>query len=283
MGTPLWAAPEQWTDAKRATEASDIYSAGKVLQALLIGGTPIGKDVPPGKLVPVVRRAIDDDPARRYQSAGDLLAAIETAVAPARSWEKPEDRGRRLRQRLASAINTVAAMEVIDWADEVDTRDATSIASFALALSAMSPVLVQTWWEANPAIFIRVFGVFGRALDYGFPFAECDPLADFARLAVTATGDREVLREAIRGLAVLGYSHNRWHVRDVALQILQGIRDDADAASALEGLQMAGAACAQWTAGSAIIGTLHPILRTGIPQITSPTTAPWVIPPAAWG
>ena len=59
-------------------------------------------------------------------------------------------------------------------------------------------MLVQAWWEANPVDFIRVFGVFGRALEFSFPFAECDPLARFARLAVAAAPDREVLRETIR-------------------------------------------------------------------------------------
>jgi hypothetical protein len=220
---------------------------------MLIGGTPAGKDVPPGSLALVVRRAIDDNPARRYQSPADLLAAIETAVASAQSWEKPEEKGQRLRQRLASA-DTAAAMDVIRWADEF-----------------------------GPARFIRAFGVFGRALDYGFDWADCDPLANFAHLAVTVTRDREVLRETIRGLAVLGHRHNRWHVRDVALQILQGLRADADASSALEGLQMAGAPSARWTVGDAIIGTLHPVLRTGIPEIGSVPAPPWAISAAADG
>jgi hypothetical protein len=34
------------------------------------------------------------------------------------------------------------------------------------------------------------------------------------------TRDRDILRDAIRGLALLGYKHNRWHVRDVAVAIL---------------------------------------------------------------
>ena len=62
---------------------------------------------------------------------------------------------------------------------------------------------------------------------------------------------------------MLGYNHNRWYVRDVAVDILRGIRDGADAASALEGLQMAGVHRAQWAAGSAVIGTLHPVLSAG--------------------
>jgi hypothetical protein len=137
-------------------------------------------------------------------------------------------------------------------------------------LSAVPGDLMQTWWEANPANFTHVFRVFARALERGFAFADCDPLANFASRAVAITQDRDILREAIRGLALLGSNHNRWHVRDVAVGILQGIRDDAHAASALEGLEMAGPSAAEWTAGHMLLGTLHPILRTGIPQISPP-------------
>jgi hypothetical protein len=47
-----------------------------------------------------------------------------------------------------------------------------------------------------------------------------------------------ILRDAVRKLVVLGWNHNRWRVRNVTIGILQSIRDDADAVSALEGLRM---------------------------------------------
>jgi hypothetical protein len=268
MGTPFYAAPEQWTDAKHVAATADIYSAGKVLQALLIAGTPVNDDVPPGKLAAVVRRAISGDPRRRHQSAAELLDAIVTTVAPPGRWETPEERERRLRQRLAAAIDIEAVGEIIKWADEADITETGHV---ALALSAVPAVVVQAWWEQNPGNFAHVFGVFTQALEHdGFSFPDCDPLADFARLAVRAARDQDILREAIRGLAHLGFNHNRWHVRDVAVEILQGIRDDADAASALEGLRMAGRRATEWTAGNAVLGTFHPILRAGIRQISQP-------------
>ena len=103
----------------------------------------------------------------------------------------------------------------------------------------------------------------------GFAFNDCDPLADFARRAFEVTRDQVILREAIRGLAALGWNHNRWHVRDVAVGLLQSVREDDAAVSALEGLRMAGPRATEWTAGPAVAGTLHPILRVGIAQILS--------------
>jgi hypothetical protein len=68
----------------------------------------------------------------------------------------------------------------------------------------------------------------------------------------------------VRGLACLGYHHNRWHVRDVVVAILQGIRSDEDAGAAIEGLRMAGKDAAEWTVGDTIIRTLRPTLRGGV-------------------
>ena len=136
---------------------------------------------------------------------------------------------------------------------------------------------MREWWQANPTDFTRVFGIYSRALDRGgYIFNDCDPLANFARRAVDVTADPHILREAVRGLAMLGYNHTRWYVRDVTVALLQQIRGDADAASALEGLQIAGPSAAHWTAGRTLLGALHPILRAGIPEIGQPRdpTAP---------
>ncbi|WP_433359017.1 hypothetical protein [Streptosporangium sp. CA-115845] len=48
-----------------------------------------------------------------------------------------------------------------------------------------------------------------------------------------------ISKEAICGLVELGMHHNRWHVRDVAVTMLQRIRDTDEALAALEGLREA--------------------------------------------
>jgi hypothetical protein len=152
---------------------------------MLIAGTPMDDHVPSGKLASVVHRAILRDPARRHQSAAELLAAIEAAVAPDARWEPPAEKERRLRQQLAAAIDLNAVIEIIDWADVV--AEGTDTVHFAPSLSAVHWAVVQDWWKANPANFKHAFGVFAQALDYLLDFDDCDPLANFARLAVTVT------------------------------------------------------------------------------------------------
>jgi len=106
LGTPDYAAPEQAEDARKADARSDIYSLGGTLYYLLTGEVPFpGKslaeklrktftlpppspaarrgDVPPG-LDAVARKMLAREPAARYQTAGDVIAALTQPGAVAR-------------------------------------------------------------------------------------------------------------------------------------------------------------------------------------------------------
>ena len=150
------------------------------------------------------------------------------------------------------------------WTDEAGQQD---LKDFTIAVSAVPSWVAEQWWRTNRDNFSRMFRLFVQGMEGDFAFADCDPVADFAQRAVLATQDMEILREAIRGLALLGFHHDRWHVRDLATWILQWIRIDAYAATALEGLQAAGTQAAEWTTAYTVPGALHPILSAGISQM----------------
>lgn len=77
-GTAAYASPEAQR-GQVVTAPSDVYAAAAVLAYLLRGRAallPVLDGIDPG-LVPVLARALDPDPGRRYPDAAALLAALE--------------------------------------------------------------------------------------------------------------------------------------------------------------------------------------------------------------
>ena len=93
IGTPLYMAPEMWTDAAHATKAADVFSLGKMLWELVTNRPPQpwGVDldaIDDSPLRDYIARCCDQEPILRFRDASEALRAWDTLVgglAPARS------------------------------------------------------------------------------------------------------------------------------------------------------------------------------------------------------
>jgi serine/threonine-protein kinase len=142
MGTPEYAAPEQFNAHREVDHRADIYALGVLMYQMLTGALPRGSWQPPSVLRPgldprldaVVIRALMQDRQHRFQSVGDMRRAIESALVPAvqtpsRPLAQPAGRAGRIllleddlmvRDLMRRALEK-AAFEVVETGDGKDT------------------------------------------------------------------------------------------------------------------------------------------------------------------
>jgi serine/threonine protein kinase len=152
VGTPHYMAPEQVESSKSVDHRADIYSLGVVFYELLTGELPLGRFAPPSQKVQidvrldeVVLRALEKEPALRYQHVSEVKTQVDTIVATPNA---PTQIMRTASKRWPWIAATITlGLAAIGTSALLLMRPSKSspIASNAITLENAPPVVVRTW------------------------------------------------------------------------------------------------------------------------------------------
>jgi predicted Ser/Thr protein kinase len=125
MGTPHYMAPEQMERPLTVDHRADIYSLGVVFYEMLTGELPLGRFAAPSQKAPmdarldqVVLRALEKEPARRYQHASDVKTEVES-ISPTVHAAASPPLARRDRDEIMGTTVLQGVKASVDGADAV--------------------------------------------------------------------------------------------------------------------------------------------------------------------
>jgi len=233
-GTWWYAPPEQQKGLNHCDERSDIYSLGKLFLECL-AGTRVNEipDSMDYKWHYIIRKAIRDDPAKRWQSVSDMRRQFELVFQIKDPLVvDPED--------IMGFLGTVAAQHGPASSGQVE-QFRTYINNLLddeillrKVFDKLPPNLVEAWSTEDPDGFARFVKHYDDSLGDVLSFNYCDVIADQYSMIHSVIQDTE-LRDFLRKrLYRLGPDNNRWHVGETLGKMLCNVRDPADIAQVIE-------------------------------------------------
>jgi hypothetical protein len=185
IGTPHYMAPEQVEHPRTVDHRADIYSLGVVFYEMLTGELPLGRFPAPSargrgmtidvRLDEVVLKALEKEPERRYQQAGNIKTDVETiaaqpakppAVVPPANHQSPQRRSGQRTRKLAVAATATLALLAAGWflLHNPDQRPLERKVTYAAAQASVQDIARDLAYQV------------GLGYDWQKSFAQTDPL-----------------------------------------------------------------------------------------------------------
>ena len=221
LGTPLYMAPEQFSDAKNCCSASDIYACGRILLELYSGTLTLGgqdfTNLPP-EIEVIVRRCCKPEPSRRFLTITDLKIAYQSIYDAS-----------VLSEQLSALDSVITRLSAIDECSEDDAKvlfegllarigDGDLIQNAVMSVTPIAfSVIERLDVEAARSIIKRFVEVI---IGQGWPFSFTDKIGSKCRELFDVMSDFEVKADLIYCTCEVGASHNRWYVMEIAGDLL---------------------------------------------------------------
>lgn len=219
MGTIAYSAPEQLRDLHSADARADIYALGKILFELLTGQHPwpnVDLAAAPARFRYVIGRCIEDDPSDRYRSVDDLARELELLVDQPSNLDPPVAMAQALLEQILSG--DLPSVEALDRILRGRADDEVLYTKF---LPYMPRSAVEMYATHGRQGLVSVLKSFDHHVAGGLPWSYVDVVADFLATVFELLDDHAARKLILRRLLIMGYEHNRWHVRNVFVRLVQ--------------------------------------------------------------
>ncbi|MGX8882997.1 serine/threonine-protein kinase [Methylovorus sp. SPW-M1] len=270
MGSDWYTAPEIVGDLRRASARSDIYSVGCILHDFFgtAARVPCNEINETGFYGDIFSACTRRDPARRFESIGDLREAILSLGTIGSIASTPPQVADYI-----SMLNGTASLDRPTWERIVRFIDKhhPSTDTFTL-LKNLSQAKLAEIINNYPDIAYRLASAYTKWVREGsFDFDTCDGIANRLEL-FNGINDLGVKSDVLIALLIMGTTHNRWYVeRKFFTQCDSSMDQNLAKRLSVEFRVMKGAVCRAIAHLERSIGVnrsaLHPVLISTLAQV----------------
>lgn len=265
IGTRFYCSPEQETDLKSVDHGTDIYSFGKMLYEAFTQSKPNILDLTalPAAIQYVVKTCTRERRIDRFGSVEELRQHFNRAMDILIDGASEND--------LLIILDKINKFDEFDFAFEGEAainklanaldnlRENEQLHETMMSIPAKAYELL---FAKYPDLLKRLVKEFVRTVDnQGWPFSYTDTLANKYCELFKHTHDTDIHEDLLKSLLTLGANHNRWYVMGRFVDLLQLVKDEAEAHSIYHSLYDEDYYLKRVTSNVSIDkSTLHPIL-----------------------
>lgn len=229
MGTFLYMAPEQMTNAKNADHRSDIYSLGRMLLEMFTGRlqTPVTdtSSLDDG-IAHVIEKCTNPDPGRRYQSVADLKQEFHAVLGVTQALS-PYDEITELCSQLVSASEPEEGdvERLLDLIAQ-NRSDTDMVHEVVMKMPERVANLILEIDKSRARQVIGQFVAHATSQSWGFSYT--DDIGAQCQKLYHAMDDPEVRANLIFCVMDVGFGHNRWYVMGIFDDLMEEEHDVAE-------------------------------------------------------
>ena len=222
IGSYPYSPPEQMTDLRTVDERGDIYALGKILYEMFTGEFPLHQNwrhtsLPDGYNF-IVSKCVEHDPDDRYQSIGELREDFNLLARNSRQLAAPVTGAQQILQKLVENPHDSELLRELDmlFASHGDDEHL-----YIRVFPNIPLGIVVEYYETLPGNFLRNLERFDSYVSGGLAFSYTDTVANFYRGVYAIVDGIDAKKMILNRIFLMGYIHNRFHVRDVFVRCLR--------------------------------------------------------------